>query len=100
MGILTHLRNAFGRSRKGRATEAEGADRTPSQSPEPTVPAPSHEPGPTPASQLPEPRTETPDEHELVAAAFDKVTVPKPTRSPEPTGGEAEVEATEAEAAA
>ncbi|MFF1402972.1 VWA domain-containing protein [Streptomyces sp. NPDC058294] len=57
MGILTLLRNAFGRSRKARATEAEGADRSPERTPDPTTPAPT-------------------DEHELVAAAFDKVKTP------------------------
>ncbi|MFF4907715.1 VWA domain-containing protein [Streptomyces sp. NPDC001260] len=82
MGILTLLRNAFGRSRKERAAEAEGADRTLTQ------PAPE----PTASPRLPSPRTEsTPDdaprddEHELVAAAFDNVSVPKPTESAEPT---------------
>ncbi|MGW1556412.1 VWA domain-containing protein [Streptomyces sp. NPDC002144] len=93
MGILTLLRNAFGRSRKGRASETEGADGTPSQTPEPTVPSPSPAPEPTPSAHVPEPRTETPeppkdDEHELVAAAFDNVAVPKPATEPggtEPT---------------
>ncbi|MFF4256256.1 VWA domain-containing protein [Streptomyces sp. NPDC001663] len=92
MGILTLLRNAFGRSRKGRATEAEGADLTPSQSPEPTVPSPSPEPQPTPSVQVPEPRqssTEDNDEHDLVSAAFDNVTVPKPSEPvDEPTTAE------------
>ncbi|WP_210573221.1 VWA domain-containing protein [Streptomyces sp. GESEQ-4] len=79
MGILTLLRNAFGRSRKARTAEAEGA--TPSQTPEPTVPSPSPSPEPTPTASIPEPRTSTPDdsEHDLVSAAFDKVTVPGPT---------------------
>ncbi|WP_328425740.1 VWA domain-containing protein [Streptomyces sp. NBC_00443] len=79
MGILTLLRNAFGRSRKERTTEAEGA--TPSPEPQPTVPSPSR-----PATaQVPEPRTsepqtpdETDDEHELVSAAFDNISVPNP----------------------
>ncbi|MFI1832337.1 VWA domain-containing protein [Streptomyces olivaceoviridis] len=65
MGILTLLRNAFGRSRKARATEPEGATETPAHSP--SVPEPRHtpteEPGPVAAAE----------EHELVAAAFDKV---------------------------
>ena len=77
MGILTLLRNAFGRSRKGRASETEGADGNPSQTPEPTVPSPS--PAPEPPKD---------DEHELVAAAFDNVAVPKPATEPggtEPT---------------
>ncbi|WP_405671311.1 VWA domain-containing protein [Streptomyces sp. NBC_01530] len=106
MGILTLLRNAFGRSRKGRATEAEGADLTPSQSPEPTVPSPSPEPQPAPSAQVPEPRSSTTesaasteststestelteDEHELVSAAFDKVTVPKPATPVDPVTAE------------
>ncbi|EPD56164.1 VWA domain-containing protein [Streptomyces sp. HGB0020] len=66
MGILTLLRNAFGRSRKGRAAEAEGADLTPSHSTD------------RPSTQVPEPRS-TPDEHDLVSAAFDNVTVPRPS---------------------
>ncbi|GAA3794361.1 hypothetical protein GCM10022403_030280 [Streptomyces coacervatus] len=82
MGILTLLRNAFGRSRKGRAADAEGADLTSSHAPEPTVPAPSAEPQPTASAQVPEPRSSsTPDqdEHDLVSAAFDNVTVPRPS---------------------
>ncbi|MER6672243.1 VWA domain-containing protein [Streptomyces sp. NPDC000983] len=59
MGILTLLRNAFGRSRKERTAEAEGA-------------------ATSPTPQLPDPRpAEDDNEHELVAAAFDNVTVPK-----------------------
>ena len=85
MGILTLLRNAFGgRSRKGAATEAEGAETTPSQETEPKLPSPT--------ATVPEPRTSThptDSEHELVAAAFDKVAVvPKqtpPAETPEPT---------------
>ncbi|MET9911817.1 VWA domain-containing protein [Streptomyces sp. NPDC006476] len=93
MGILTLLRNAFGRSRKGRASETEGADGTPSQTPAPTVPSPSPAPEPTPSAHVPEPRTETPeppkdDEHELVSAAFDNVTVPAPAQPTEPGGTE------------
>ncbi|MEU6256644.1 VWA domain-containing protein [Streptomyces sp. NPDC047043] len=104
MGILTLLRNAFGRSRKGRATEAEGADLTPSQSPEPTVPSPSPEPQPTASVQVPEPRqsstedTEDKDEHDLVSAAFDNVTVPKPSEPvDEPTTAKRVAEPTAAE---
>ncbi|ALV34597.1 VWA domain-containing protein [Streptomyces sp. CdTB01] len=102
MGILTLLRNAFGRSRKGRAAEAEGADQTLSQ------PAPE----PTASPRLPSPRTEsTPeaphtDEHDLVAAAFDNVSVPKPDPTPttakadeqEPTPPAAEEPVAETEA--
>ncbi|MFF9021810.1 VWA domain-containing protein [Streptomyces eurythermus] len=61
MGILTLLRNAFGRSRKPRATEPEGAPETPEQPP------------------VPEPRQSPTGEHDLVAAAFDKVKVPHQT---------------------
>ncbi|MET9142868.1 VWA domain-containing protein [Streptomyces sp. NPDC004042] len=117
MGILTRLRNAFGRSRKGRAAEAEGAEQVPATEPAPaaeeqpaaapkvpapaaepaaeparepeadpapaavTSPAPEPEPEPAPAARIPDPRTPAADEHELVAAAFDNVTVPK---QPEP----------------
>jgi len=100
MGILTLLRNAFGRSRKGRAAEAEGADRTPLQEPAPSptaenptpkVPTPSPEPtpAPTPSAQVPEPRPSlTDDEHDLVSAAFDNVTVPKPATSAESVSAE------------
>ncbi|MEV1081632.1 VWA domain-containing protein [Streptomyces sp. NPDC050211] len=86
MGILTLLRNAFGRSRKARTAEAEGA--TPSQTPEPTVPSPS--PEPTPTASIPEPRPSTPDddEHDLVSAAFDNVTVPRPAGPMGETGVE------------
>ncbi|MBK3576743.1 VWA domain-containing protein [Streptomyces sp. MBT65] len=104
MGILTLLRNAFGRSRKERATEAEGAERTPSQEqptavePDAKVPSPSTEPdltstpAPSPAAttQVPEPRpssTLEEDEHDLVALAFDNVTVPKPATSEEGSEG-------------
>ncbi|MEU6069359.1 VWA domain-containing protein [Streptomyces sp. NPDC047082] len=77
MGILTLLRNAFGRSRKTRTAEAEGADRVPSQEQEPQV---------TPSTpHVPEPRTSASDEHDLVSAAFDNITVPKqadPTEAP------------------
>ncbi|MGY5047435.1 VWA domain-containing protein [Streptomyces sp. 900105755] len=72
MGILTLLRNAFGRSRKPRPAEAEGADQLPSQSKQQ---APTQAPE-APAA-VPEPRPATTDEHDLVSAAFDNVTVPK-----------------------
>ncbi|MFF4398276.1 VWA domain-containing protein [Streptomyces sp. NPDC001480] len=85
MGILTLLRNAFGRSRKGRTAEAEGADSTPS--PQPTAPEPQPQPEPTATAtaRIPEPRPSSPDEqateHDLVSAAFDNVTVPHPTEA-------------------
>ncbi|MFF6989564.1 VWA domain-containing protein [Streptomyces sp. NPDC010273] len=122
MGILTLLRNAFGRSRKERAAEAEGAERTPSHEPPTTttepdakVPSPSPEPDltstptPSPAATVPEPRPssalEDDDEHDLVAAAFDNVTVPKPATSVEGSegsglGNEPVTEVTEPEAVA
>ncbi|NEB11452.1 VWA domain-containing protein [Streptomyces coelicoflavus] len=99
MGILTLLRNAFGRSRKEQAAPAEGATQEtapPVTAPEPKLPsqptAPA-EPAETPdrpeaASPIPEPRSEpSPDEHDLVKAAFTNITVPKPTDPPseEPT---------------
>ncbi|WP_399139301.1 VWA domain-containing protein [Streptomyces sp. NBUA17] len=108
MGILTLLRNAFGRSRKERAAQAEGATqetapavtapepKLPSQPAAPAEPDPSEPPAQPEASpQVPEPRSEsTPapaatstststDEHDLVKAAFTNITVPKPT-DPEP----------------
>ncbi|MFJ6927245.1 VWA domain-containing protein [Streptomyces nigra] len=90
MGILTLLRNAFGRSRKGRTAEAEGA--TPSQEPQPTATTTATATVPEPRSSEPE-KSDTENEHDLVSAAFDNVTVPKqspaaadPTPSaPEPT---------------
>ncbi|MBZ6248937.1 VWA domain-containing protein [Streptomyces olivaceus] len=108
MGILTLLRNAFGRSRKERAAQTEGATqetapavtapepKLPSQPAAPAEPDPSEPPAqPEAAPQVPEPRSEsTPapaaastststDEHDLVKAAFTNITVPKPT-DPEP----------------
>ncbi|MFJ4523686.1 VWA domain-containing protein [Streptomyces sp. NPDC088810] len=75
MGILTLLRNAFGRSRKSRATAPEGA--TP-------VPDPRQSPSEEPPSE----------EHDLVAAAFDNVAVPHqptpPAKTEEPVPAKAE----------
>ena len=85
MGILTRLRNAFGRSRKSRTAEAEGAARTAAAEPEPTtasspapeatLPSPSPEPTPARTASVPEPRvspgtssTTPDDEHDLVGA--------------------------------
>ncbi|MFD3503299.1 VWA domain-containing protein [Streptomyces sp. NPDC058678] len=101
MGILTLLRNAFGRSRKGHTTAPSQETEVASQEAAPTVPAPATEPtpDPQPTATVPEPRTSTPstpstpstestlstkDEHDLVAAAFDKVAVPKPAEPVEP----------------
>ncbi|MGW7337023.1 VWA domain-containing protein [Streptomyces sp. NPDC054808] len=110
MGLLTLLRNAFGRSRKDQAAQAEGATQEtapPVTAPEPQLPsqptAPTEPAESTPAqpesSHIPEPRSEsTPDEHDLVRAAFTNITVPKPTDPPtEKPTREAEV-APEAEA--
>ncbi|MEV5873724.1 VWA domain-containing protein [Streptomyces sp. NPDC052101] len=97
MGILTLLRNAFGRSRRSRAAEAEGADRLPAQptTPQPTPTTEPEAPAPQatePTPTVPEPRRSSPGEHELVTAAFTNVTVPHPnhptsetTQTPEPT---------------
>ncbi|MFF5472448.1 VWA domain-containing protein [Streptomyces achromogenes] len=78
MGILTLLRNAFGRSRKPRATEPEGALETPEQLP------------------VPEPRQSPTEEHDLVAAAFDNVKVPHqtpPETEPDPVSAQPKAEA-------
>ncbi|MFB8748188.1 VWA domain-containing protein [Streptomyces parvulus] len=87
MGILTLLRNAFGRSRKEQTAPAEGATQEtapPATAPEPKLPSQPTAPAEPPTTQVPEPRSEpTPDEHDLVKAAFTNINVPKP--SPEPT---------------
>ncbi|MBD0423686.1 VWA domain-containing protein [Streptomyces sp. TRM S81-3] len=99
MGILSLLRNAFGRSRRARAAQAEDAPQesaapaaqdTAPATPEATVPPqPTASPEPAepaesaPRAHVPEPRAATGDEHELVAAAFDNVTVPKPSQAPD-----------------
>ncbi|MEV6997363.1 VWA domain-containing protein [Streptomyces sp. NPDC093982] len=110
MGILTLLRNAFGRSRKVRTAGAEGATAAPE--PQPTLPSPSPEPTPPTTVQVPEPRTsepparpekpETPDttaesddEHDLVSAAFDNVTVPRPAGPTEERATTGETPATD-----
>ncbi|MYY84198.1 MULTISPECIES: VWA domain-containing protein [unclassified Streptomyces] len=128
MGILNRLRNAFGRSRKEsvpearepeRATSTEQSSASPSPSapekdspsgPEQdtappvsvTVPSPSPEPTPPPKAKLPSPSKEpTPTVDDLVAAAFDNVTVPSPSRERTPARGEnAEPTPTEPEAEA
>ncbi|MGW0331643.1 VWA domain-containing protein, partial [Streptomyces sp. NPDC003011] len=89
MGILSRLRNAFGRSPKGSDTDtvpSQGAERDSSQKAEPTVPAPATEPEPTSVAvpgpaPAPEPAPSVIDE--LVSAAFDNVTVPKPRATEE-----------------
>ncbi|WP_369234510.1 VWA domain-containing protein [Streptomyces sp. R21] len=95
MGILSLLRNAFGRSNKGRDAEAETAleapaptvpapatEPVPSQEAGPRIPSPSPEPEPEPAAGVaPESSSSVVDE--LVSAAFDNVTVPKPAVSSE-----------------
>ncbi|MFD8228490.1 VWA domain-containing protein [Streptomyces massasporeus] len=109
MGILTRLRNAFGRPRKSQTAEAEGAAQTTPAEPTisettptapaatPKVPSPSPEPTPGPTATVPEPRD---DEHDLVSAAFDKVAVPRPADStesaPTPTAETPRAEAEEA----
>ncbi|MBQ1096206.1 VWA domain-containing protein [Streptomyces sp. b94] len=96
MGILTSLRNVFGRSRKEQAAQAEGVTQEtapPATAPEPKLPSqptappePTEAPERTEATQVPEPRSETTaDEHELVKAAFTNPTVPKQTETPDTT---------------
>ncbi|WP_151477162.1 VWA domain-containing protein [Streptomyces albicerus] len=120
MGILTRLRNAFGKSRKGDAAAATPAAE-PSvpaarqeTAPEPVPPAAEPEssvPAPAPAepkvSSTPTPPTEPKASvvDELVSAAFDNVSVPKqgpaapePEKKAEPAPAAAEP-ATEAEPA-
>ncbi|MFF3740704.1 VWA domain-containing protein [Streptomyces sp. NPDC002566] len=98
MGILSLLRNAFGRSRKERTAEAETAERIPTQE-TPSAPTPAPTPGAAPEqppARIPDPRPEPGDEHDLVTAAFDNVTVPKqpdPTTPPKPPTPEAEAAA-------
>ncbi|CAM5469849.1 VWA domain-containing protein [Streptomyces parvulus] len=88
MGILTLLRNAFGRSRKEQTAPAEGATQEtapPATAPEPKLPSQPTAPAEPPTTQVPEPRSEpTPDEHDLVKAAFTNINVPKPTPAPTP----------------
>ncbi|MFI9374706.1 VWA domain-containing protein [Streptomyces parvulus] len=86
MGILTLLRNAFGRSRKEQTAPAEGATQEtapPATAPEPKLPSQPTAPAEPPTTQVPEPRSEpTPDEHDLVKAAFTNINVPKPKTPP------------------
>ncbi|AIR99504.1 VWA domain-containing protein [Streptomyces glaucescens] len=98
MGILSLLRNAFGRSRKSRQTDPE--DAAPQQTgTEPQEPAPSSRPAtpertePPAQDTVPSPRPATPDEHDLVTAAFDKVTVPTQAGAPEAPSPEEEPQA-------
>ncbi|MBM7167996.1 VWA domain-containing protein [Streptomyces sp. G44] len=91
MGILSRLRNAFGRSRKESVPEAREPERAaasgePGPAEDVTLPSPSPEPTPEPApeparkatlpSPSPEPTPSTSTVDDLVAAAFDNVTVP------------------------
>ncbi|MFD8735713.1 VWA domain-containing protein [Streptomyces sp. NPDC059618] len=89
MGILTLLRNAFGRSRKGRDADAETSREATSTA---TVPAPAEEPTLSPeagqaSTTIPAPASEPEPSvaDELVSAAFDNVTVPKQTTPSDPT---------------
>ncbi|MFI9266454.1 VWA domain-containing protein [Streptomyces werraensis] len=90
MGILTLLRNAFGRSRKARSTEAEGAAPA-AEATETTAPT---TPDPSATATVPEQRES--DEHDLVRSAFDKVEVPRPARSSETEATNPEPEPTPA----
>lgn len=99
MGILTLLRNAFGRSRQGRDADAETS---PTEATAPTVPAPATEPEPAPAPaqeaepKIPAPSSEPSVVDELVSAAFDNVTVPKPAEPVLEEKATEETKATEA----
>ncbi|KOV91931.1 VWA domain-containing protein [Streptomyces sp. NRRL B-3648] len=73
MGILTLLRNAFGRSRKSRATAPEGV-----------TPVPDPRQSPSEAAD--------PGEHDLVTAAFDHIKVPHQPTPPDPKATEPEAE--------
>lgn len=90
MGILTLLRNAFGRSRKAKSAEAEGA----APAAEATETAAPTTPNPSATATVPEQRES--DEHDLVRSAFDKVEVPRPAQSSEteqkPTASDTEPE--------
>ncbi|MFD8030841.1 VWA domain-containing protein [Streptomyces sp. NPDC059717] len=109
MGILTLLRNAFGRSRKGRSAEGEPSRETQAAS-EPTVSEAATAPRPKAAKssrpaatpEIPAQQSSGPgDEHELVSAAFDNVTVPRqatPMEEPSPEVTPAPKAAAEAEA--
>ncbi|MGW2066988.1 VWA domain-containing protein [Streptomyces sp. NPDC001953] len=109
MGILTLLRNAFGRSRKGRSAEGEPSRETQAAS-EPTVSEAARAPRPKAAKssrpavtpEIPAQQSSGPgDEHELVSAAFDNVTVPRqatPMEEPSPEVTPAPKAAAEAEA--
>ncbi|MEU5374794.1 VWA domain-containing protein [Streptomyces sp. NPDC005968] len=108
MGILTLLRNAFGRSRKGRSAEGEPSRETQAAS-EPTVSEAATAPRPKAAKssrpavtpEIPAQQSSGPgDEHELVSAAFDNVTVPRqatPLEEPSPEVTPAPKAAAEAE---
>ncbi|MGW1527088.1 VWA domain-containing protein [Streptomyces sp. NPDC001588] len=108
MGILTLLRNAFGRSRKGRSAEGEPSRETQAAS-EPTVSEAATAPRPKAAKssrpavtpEIPAQQSSGPgDEHELVSAAFDNVTVPRqatPMEEPSPEVTPAPKAAAEAE---
>ncbi|MEU8590888.1 VWA domain-containing protein [Streptomyces sp. NPDC048664] len=87
MGILTLLRNAFGRSRKGRSAEGEPSHETPTASGQAT-------PQGTEAAGIPaQQSSDRSDEHDLVSAAFSNVTVPRQATSTSPTEAERPTEA-------
>ncbi|KUL54990.1 VWA domain-containing protein [Streptomyces sp. NRRL S-1521] len=100
MGILNRLRNAFGRSRKMEPVSEGASEPTQpaeaSQQPA-SIPSPSPEPAPAAKASVPAPSPEPAPAasaaDDLVAAAFDNVTVPParradttpPSAEPEPT---------------
>ncbi|MGV9562583.1 VWA domain-containing protein [Streptomyces sp. NPDC003480] len=95
MGILTLLRNAFGRSRKGRTAEGEPSRETTAATETATAAAVITG---APSAEVPAQSTGRDDEHELVSAAFDNVTVPRQAspqgESAHPTTTEPEPKAT------
>ncbi|GAA3979323.1 VWA domain-containing protein [Streptomyces marokkonensis] len=89
MGILTLLRNAFGRSRKEQAAQAEGATQEtapPAIAPEPKLPS-----QPTaPQEPIPAPEQTAPPEP---TAAPEQTALPEPIPAPEQTAAPEQTEA-------
>ncbi len=88
MGILNRLRNAFGRSRKMEPVSEGASEPTqPAEAPQQPASIPSPSPEPSPAAKAsvpapsPEPAPAASAADDLVAAAFDNVTVPPARRA-------------------
>ncbi|MEV6022855.1 VWA domain-containing protein [Streptomyces sp. NPDC052036] len=94
MGILTLLRNAFGRSRKGRTAEGEPSRETTTSESTSASAVITEAPA---SAEVPAQATGRDDEHDLVSAAFDHVTVPRqatPKEEPAPPTAEQKPEPT------